>query len=163
MKPASTGSRRLHGEGYGWLDSDFLARTTCYSAQIWADYRKFTKLFGATLSVTRFVEVFWEKREGGDWTKIPKVMKAAFALPQTDDERQIAKIIADADRDHANTLEAEKFAQKTRLAGAERTLASAKPTKKAENDQRIATDKIAEAQRGLADLRRTDLATSTRR
>jgi putative SOS response-associated peptidase YedK len=129
----------------------------CYSAQIWADYRKFTKIFGADMSIRRFVELFWEKREGGDWTKIPKAMKAAFAQPQTDDEREIAKIVADADRDQASTLEAEMFTQKTRLAGAERALASAKPTKKAENNKRIATDKIARAQRNLADLRRTDL------
>ncbi|MGY2492321.1 SOS response-associated peptidase family protein [Cupriavidus sp. CP313] len=48
------------------------------------------------------------------------------------------------------------FQQKTRLTAAERALA-AKPTKKAENDQRIATDKIARAQRNLADLQRADL------
>ena len=129
----------------------------CYSAQIWSDYRKFTKVFGAAMSIRRFVELFWEKREDGDWTKIPKAMKAAFANPQTDDEREIAQIIADADRIQANVLEAEMFAQKTRLAGAERTLASGKPTKKAQNDQRIATDKISRAQLGLADLRRADL------
>ncbi|HMH68629.1 MAG TPA: hypothetical protein VK519_12010, partial [Pinirhizobacter sp.] len=74
------------------------------------------------MSIRRFVELFWEKRQGSDWTKIPKAMKAAFAQPQTDDEREIARIIADADRNQANVLEAEMFAQKTRLAGAERTL-----------------------------------------
>ena len=129
----------------------------CYSAQIWADYRKFTKMFGATMSIARFVELFWEKRQDGDWAKLPKAMRAAFSHPRDEQERGLAHLVAEGDRELANALEAEMFAQKTRLAGAERTLASAKPTKKAENDQRIATDKIGKAQRGLADLRRTDL------
>ncbi|MFJ1260350.1 hypothetical protein [Cupriavidus sp. CuC1] len=58
-----------------------------------------------------------------------------------------------ADKEQANAFEAELFQPKTRLSGAERALAT-KPTGKAENDQRIATDKIARAQRNLADLQR---------
>ena len=43
------------------------------------------------------------------------------------------------------------------IVGAEAVLASPKPTKKAANDQRIATDKISRAQRDIDDLVRTEL------
>jgi hypothetical protein len=31
----------------------------CYSAQIWADYKKFTRQFGAILSIGDFTRIFW--------------------------------------------------------------------------------------------------------
>jgi hypothetical protein len=121
-----------------------------------ADYRKFTKTFGATMSVRRFVELFWEKRKSGDWTKLPK-RDACNLRPALDpEEHELADLVIEADREQANALDAEMFAQKTRLAAADRALAT-KPTKKAESDKRIATDKIGRAQRNLADLRRTEL------
>ncbi len=125
----------------------------CYSAQIEADFRKFEREYGAILSYRRFVELFWEKRQDGGWQKIPKAMRDAFRQPRTEEERELLELVTTADKEQANAFEAELFQQKTRLSGAERALA-AKPTKKAENDQRIATDKIARAQRNLADLQR---------
>ena len=129
----------------------------CYSAQIWADYKKYVRVFGADVSVRRYVELFWEKKKGGDWQKIPKAMKAAFSDPHTEEEREIHSLIADTDKVQALTIEAELFKQKTRLTDAERVLASNKPTKKAKNDLRVASNKIEQAQRKLSDLRRTDL------
>lgn len=127
----------------------------CYSAQIWAEFRKFEREFGAVMGVHQYVRLFWEKRKDGGWRKIPKRMKDAFADPRSDAEREIAAIIAEGDAEEAHALETELFQQKTRLTAAERVLAS-KPTKKAANDKRIATDKIARAQRNLDDLRRKE-------
>jgi len=127
----------------------------CYSAQIWAEFRKFEREFGAVMNVQQYVQLFWERRKGGAWRKIPKAMKDAFASPRNDAEREIAAVIAEGNADEAHALEAELFRQKTRLTNAERALQS-KPTKKAESDKRISTDKIARAQRQLDDLRRRE-------
>jgi putative SOS response-associated peptidase YedK len=127
----------------------------CYSAQIEADYRKFSREYGAVLSFPRFVELFWTRRREGGWNRIPKAVRAAFAQPVTEQERELAGLVAAGDRELANVFEAELFQQRARLADAERALAT-RTTKKAENDRRIATDKIARAQRNLSDLRRTD-------
>lgn len=82
-------------------------------------------------------------------------MKAAFAAPRTDEERELAAIIAEGEAEQASALEAELFRQKTRLANAERSL-QGKITKKTENEQRIARDKMDRAQRNLADIRRKE-------
>lgn len=127
----------------------------CYSAQIWAEFRTFEREFGAVMNVHQYVRLFWERRKDRTWRKIPKRMKDAFADPRNDAEREIAAIVAEGDAEEAHALEAELFAQKMRLTNAERSL-RAKSTKKAENDKRIATDKIERAQRNLDDLRRKE-------
>jgi putative SOS response-associated peptidase YedK len=83
-------------------------------------------------------------------------MDAAFAEPKTADERGIKALIDEYDASQAAKLEQELFKQKKRLADAERTL-KGKATKKAQDDQRIATNKIAWAKGKLDDLRRTQL------
>jgi len=129
----------------------------CYSAMIRAEHRRYEREYGVHVSLRRYVELFWEKRRDGGWLRIPKAMRGAFAEPRDADERELAAIVAEGDREQANGIEAELFRQKTRLADAERAL-GARRTKKAEEDQRIATDKIARAQRNLADLQRSHLA-----
>lgn len=64
----------------------------CYSAQIRVDYRKYEREFGAGLSIQQYVKLFWEKKKDGGWQKIPKAMKAAFAHPRTDGEREVLAI-----------------------------------------------------------------------
>jgi putative SOS response-associated peptidase YedK len=127
----------------------------CYCAQICAEFGKFEREFGAVMNIHQYVRLFWERRKDRSWRKIPKRMKDAFANPRNDAEREIAAIIAEGDAEEAHSLEAELFKQKTRLTTAERSLRG-KPTKKAENDRRIATDKIERAQRNLDDLRRKE-------
>jgi len=56
----------------------------------------------------------------------------------------------------ATKLQEGLFVQKKRLADAERVLAGSKPTKKASEDQRIATNKIEQALARLADLQRSE-------
>ncbi|QEZ48791.1 SOS response-associated peptidase family protein [Cupriavidus oxalaticus] len=128
----------------------------CYSGQIYADYRKFVREFGADMSFEHFLQLFWEKQGDGNWAKLPRAMRSALRSPHNDEERQLADLVAAGDRQYAAALERELFEQKTRLTAAERVLAT-KPTKKAENDRRIASDKIARAQRNLADLQRAEL------
>ena len=127
----------------------------CYSAQIWADYHKFTKVFGAIMDIKEFVRVFWERAEGAK-IKIPKAMEAAFADPQTEQERQIKALIVAYAADQAGKTEREQFQQTKRLADAERTLQS-RTTKAATESKRIAADKFEKAKGKLADVRRTDL------
>jgi putative SOS response-associated peptidase YedK len=127
----------------------------CYSAQIWADYRKFTKLFGAIIDIKEFVDLYWIRREGSK-VKIPKAMDAAFLAPRTEEERRIKGLIDEFDAKQSTQLEQELFKQRKRLADAERTLET-RATKAAVESKRIATDKIAWTMGKLSDLRRTEL------
>ncbi|HEY5851069.1 MAG TPA: SOS response-associated peptidase family protein [Lysobacter sp.] len=127
----------------------------CYSAQIWADYRKFAKVFGATISIQDFVRLYWERSQSGK-QRIPKAMDAAFAEPLTDLQHEIKALIDAFNRDQTGRFEQELFKQRKRLFDAERILLD-KTTKKALEEKRIATDKIEWARGKLADLHRTAL------
>jgi putative SOS response-associated peptidase YedK len=127
----------------------------CYSAQIRHDYAKFVRTYGAIIDIAEFVRLYWNRGQGAK-LKIPKAMDAAFADPQTEDERQIAALIAQHDREQASLLEQEVFKQRKRLADAERAL-QARTTKAATESRRIATAKVEWALGKLSDLRRTSL------
>ncbi|MEO6138077.1 MAG: SOS response-associated peptidase family protein [Luteimonas sp.] len=126
----------------------------CYSAQIRQDFRKYTKLYGAEISIQDFVRLYWQ-RQHDPKIKIPKAMDAEFAHPHTPEEREIKQLIDAFDQQQASTLEQELFKQRKRLADAERTLQS-KTTKAATDSKRIATDKIAWILGKLSDLRRSE-------
>ncbi|RDI99682.1 hypothetical protein DVT68_02220 [Dyella solisilvae] len=130
----------------------------CYSAQIKADYHDFVRTWGAVISIKRFVELFWEKRKDGGWSKIPKSMREAFRAPQGEEGFELAKLVAEGDRDLAEKLYKEVAAQQERLAKAEAVLAGPKPTRKAADDQRIASRKVKAAQGNLHELTRTQPA-----
>lgn len=127
----------------------------CYSAQVRADFRKYVRAYGAHISIQDFYRLYWERRTNAK-IRIPKAMDAAFADPQSEDERRIKALIDEFDAQQAARLEQELFKQKKRLADAERTL-QAKTTKAALESRRIATEKIAWALGKLGDLRRTEL------
>ena len=126
----------------------------CYSAQIQADYRKFVRMFGATMSISEFARLFFERAEGSR-AKVPKAMEDAFADPQSDAEREIKMYIDRFNADETARLEQDLFKHRTRLAEAERSLQT-NVTKKATESRRIAADKIAWTLARLEDLRRTD-------
>ncbi|WP_454909803.1 SOS response-associated peptidase family protein [Variovorax gossypii] len=127
----------------------------CYSAQIRADYKRFFHLFGGVLSLREFVKLYG-KRKDDPKISIPKAVDAAFGVPQSDEEREIKWMIDTFNAAQASRLEQDLFKQRKRLADAQRTLQT-KVTKKANEDVRIATDKIARDRAKLADLSRTDL------
>jgi len=129
----------------------------CYSAQVWADYKKFVRHFGAVMGIREFWNTVWTRtHEPEARIKLPKAFDAAFDEPQTDDERAIKAEIDAFTAQEVTRTEQELFAQRTRLVDAERKLA-AKPTKKAAEDQRISTAKIDAARARLQDLQRTEL------
>lgn len=120
----------------------------CYSAKIWADYRKYQKTFGADLDIKAFVELYWARQNGAK-VKTPKAMDDSLRGTEADEP------IEEYRGALATKLEQELFAQTKRLNDANRTLQT-KTTKKALDDQRIATEKISKAKLGLDDLRRTE-------
>lgn len=126
----------------------------CYSAQIRADYRAYTRLFGAHLGIREFVDIFYRRAQAR--LKVPKAMELAFERPSTPEEHEIKALIDAYKAERTTVLEQELFTQRKRLVDAERTLL-AKQTKKALDDQRIATSKIGKARLDLADLGRTEL------
>lgn len=126
----------------------------CYSAQIWADYRKYVREYDAQIDIKSFVDLFF-RRWKDDKTKIPKAMADAFAHPKTPEEHEIARLIAEVDQQATMKLEKELFAQTKRKADAERILQT-KTTKKAQEDLRISTDKIEKARFNLEELHRIE-------
>ena len=133
----------------------------CYSAQIWAEYRKYCRAFGARLDIGAYAELFWGRLEDAR-IKIPKAMEDEFAFPESDLEGHIKEGIDQYRTQQASKLEQELFKQRKRLADAERTLLT-KSTKAATEGKRIATSKIEWALSKLADMRRTDLIDSDSR
>ena len=129
----------------------------CYSAQIKADYLRFRRQHGATLSIKEFFDLYWLRRTQKDRKiRIPKAIDALFAEPQDDDERKIKALIDEFNAQQAGELEQELFKQRKRLADAERTLQT-KTTKTATENRRIATDKVQWCLAKLAALRCTEL------
>jgi putative SOS response-associated peptidase YedK len=125
----------------------------CYSAQIWGDFKKYVRL-GGDLNLKEFTKLAGWTRKKGTWVKVvPKAMRAAML----DDA---GGLLSPEASDLARAAEGEAAAQITseiemleaRLAAAEAKLASPKPTKKAEDDRRIASNKIAAAKKRRADL-----------
>lgn len=127
----------------------------CYSAKAQQDYTLFVREFGATVAIKAYIRLFWNRKEHGSPYRIPKAMEDAFFRDASQETTEVRELIKDYRNVEASRLESELFAQKTRLNAAERTL-QAKTTKKALEDQRIATDKIEKARLKLADLRRPE-------
>ena len=49
----------------------------CFSAQVWADYRKYVRHYGAKISIQEFVELL-ERRQAGEKIVLPKGLTDAF-------------------------------------------------------------------------------------
>ena len=127
----------------------------CYSAQVWQAYNDYVRQFGAILSIRDFAELYGA-RQAGAKVKTTKAMDDAFlrAADASPEHAVIAESIRAWNAQQATELEQLLFQQRTRLVAAQRTLAT-RSTKKAENDARIAGNKIEWAKGKLADLRRT--------
>lgn len=127
----------------------------CYSAQVKADYKRYVELFGATMGIRQFYDTFYRRAHEDAKLKVPKAVEAIFANPTTDDERAIKALIDQFNEAQATAFEQELFKQRKRLVDAERALQT-KVTKKAQDDQRIATDKVKQLMGRLNDLKRTE-------
>lgn len=126
----------------------------CYSAQVWSDYRRYVRDYGATLDVKEFYDLFW-RRNSDPKVKIPKGMELPFLEADSDNLKAIQQLVNEFQAEQTVQLEQELFAQRKRLADAERNLHT-KVTKAAESSRRIASNKVDAALRKLADLRRTE-------
>jgi putative SOS response-associated peptidase YedK len=115
----------------------------CYSAQIQQAYLAYLKRTGAEMDIDQFVEIFGA-RVSDSSIRIPRAVERWFDEPRNDKERQVKAYIDQYRSAETTKLEQEVFAQKKRLADADRTLAS-KPTKAAAESKRIATNKIEQA------------------
>jgi putative SOS response-associated peptidase YedK len=124
----------------------------CYSAQIEADYRKYRRLHGASMDIGEFADLWLRRAE----RKTPRALDLAFLAGDSPEEKKVAEAIRQADQVTIAQLQGELAAQVERLGAAVAKLASAKPTKKAADDQRIATKKIAQLRGRLNDLRRLE-------
>ncbi|MGY3038997.1 putative SOS response-associated peptidase YedK [Rhodanobacter sp. TND4EL1] len=125
----------------------------CYSAQILADFRKYTRLGGA-LDIKEFTKLAGWTKQKGNWVKVvPKAMRRAMA-DDTDGSLDAAMVALAraAEVEAAEVIALEIGFQESRLLEANAKLASARPTKKAENDRRVATNKIEAGKRKLDDL-----------
>lgn len=128
----------------------------CYSAQILSDYSKYRR-FGGELDIKAFIEMAGWTRQKAVWIKgVPKGIRNAFVNSMEADEQEARRASLDAYRDAAAALEREIMDQSERLARAKVVLAGPKPTKKAANDERVASNKVAAARVKLAQV--TDLS-----
>ncbi|MEJ0087931.1 MAG: SOS response-associated peptidase family protein [Pseudomonadota bacterium] len=114
---------------------------------------KYLRETGAEMDIDQFVEIFGA-RVSDTSIRIPRAVERWFDEPKTDAQRKIKSLIDDYRATETAKLEREVFAQKKRLADAERTLAS-KPTKAAAESHRIATNKIDSALTWLERLKAT--------
>jgi len=121
----------------------------CYSAQILADFTKY-RSHGGHMDIKAFVDMAAWTRKKGSWIKgVPKAMRNAFMGSTAPEEQETREVSRAAYREAAAALEDEIAA---RLVKAEAVLAGPKPTKTAENDRRVATNKIAAARAKLAEV-----------
>jgi putative SOS response-associated peptidase YedK len=125
----------------------------CYSAQIWADFRKYER-FGGKLDIKEFTKLAGWTKKKGNWIKVvPKAMRRAMT-DATSGVLDIGTVemARDAEAEAIALIASEIGVQEARLAEANAKLASAQPTKKAENDRRVATNKIGAGKRKLEDM-----------
>src|SRR5215216_3697179 len=101
----------------------------CYSAQIQQAYLAYLKRTGAEMDIDQFVEIFGA-RVSDSSIRIPRAVERWFDSPKNEKEQRVKALIDQHRAAETTKLEQEVFAQKKRLADAERTLA-AKPTKAA--------------------------------
>ena len=127
----------------------------CYSAQVVAEYKAYVRLFGASMDLKEFYQLFWRRSKEPDLIHLPKALEDAFAHPQSEQERAIKALVDEYRAGQSQAWTEMLFKQKTRLAEASRKVAE-KPTKTAEKEQGIATRKVAQIEGWLEDLRRTD-------
>lgn len=128
----------------------------CYSSQIIASYKRYLRHWGAEMSLRDFQRLFWE-RHASQWNlKVPKALDEAFLADDDPAVQAIQDEIRAWRGEQAGRLEQELFKQVRRRADAERVLAG-KATKKAQEDLRIASAKIAQLRGWISDLTRTEL------
>jgi putative SOS response-associated peptidase YedK len=127
----------------------------CYSAQVIQMARKLSRQLGIRMDYEEVERLFFRRLDDAT-LNISRGFEANFDVPASDQERRIKDAIDEHRSRTAAKFEKDLFSQKTRLANAQRSLCT-KDTKKAREDVRIATAKIATLSTKLSDLRSSDL------
>ena len=117
--------------------------------------RKLSRQLGIRMDYAEVERLFFRRLEEPG-ISVSRGFEANFDEPSNDQERRIKAAIDEHRSRLTGKLEKELFSQKTRLSNAERLLRT-KETKKAREDVRIATGKIAALSTKLTDLRGSDL------
>jgi putative SOS response-associated peptidase YedK len=125
----------------------------CYSAQILADFRKYER-FGGKLNIKEFTKLAGWTRKKGNWVKVvPKAMRRAMTDATSGVlDMETVEIAREAETEAIALIASEIGVQEARQIEANAKLASPKPTKKAENDRRVATNKIELGKKKLEDM-----------
>jgi putative SOS response-associated peptidase YedK len=123
----------------------------CYSAQVVQMARKLSRQLGIRLDYAEVERLFFRRLEDPA-VNISRGFEANFDEPSNDQERRIKAAIDEHRSKVASKLEKDLFSQKTRLVNAQRSLTE-KETKKAREEVRIATGKIAALSTKLSGLR----------
>ena len=109
----------------------------CYSALVRQDFHAMARRYGVEVALDMFADLFRRRREGED-IELSRALARNFDHPSTPIEQRIKADIDAYQGQQVSKWEKDLFAQKKRLADAERTL-QVKETKKAREDIRIAT------------------------
>ncbi|MFL6605693.1 MAG: SOS response-associated peptidase family protein [Steroidobacteraceae bacterium] len=126
----------------------------CYSARVRQDLHTLVRRFGGDVDWSSF-EALFRLRLEDNGIKISRALETNFENPVNSTGERIREHIEAFRKAQASAWEQELFKQKKRLADAQRSLAE-KETKRAREDERIATNKIASYLERLADLKRTE-------
>lgn len=118
----------------------------CYSARVVAEHSKFQRETSSTMDVESYVQAYWWPETKA--VRRPKVPRAAERDILEHGPAELAELVRRWDAWEVDQLTQELFAQRRRVADAERAL-QGKETKKAREDVRIGTNKVTAAQRRL--------------
>ncbi|MEJ2106488.1 MAG: SOS response-associated peptidase family protein [Acidiferrobacteraceae bacterium] len=127
----------------------------CYSAMVEQNFKSFERWKKARIDSGLFEGLF-RRRVEDDSIKIARALEANYADPKTAQDKRITQYIKEYHARKTAEWQADLFKQKKRLADAERSLKT-KETKKALEDQRIASNKIERYVARLADAERKQL------
>src|SRR5580658_6769124 len=116
----------------------------CYSAQVESKWRRYVRDMGAEISLRDFYKLAQRRLTDPSQFRLPRGFDLEFADPETAEERAIKNLVDEYRKAQVTKLETEIFAQKKRLADAERQLA-VKETKAAAESKRIAGTKVKQA------------------
>lgn len=127
----------------------------CYSAKVIHLLRELERRFGGHIDWDQIEGVLARRLEDPS-VRIPRAFEANFGEPRDTRERRLHDLVAEYRSKMTTAWERDLFAQRKRLADAERKLQT-KVTKAAENDARIARNKVDALATRLANLRSPQL------
>ena len=122
----------------------------CYSAQVVQSFDRYVREFGANIDLHTFAKLYGQRLTDGK-IKTSSAMDATFQADKSEEMQGIKAMVDEYQAQQVAKLGQELIDQRDRLAKAELILKT-KVTKKATDDQRIATNKIKRAEEKLKEF-----------